>query len=98
MNWIVLTIALIFNAAGLFLLWRVPTFKNQPLKNKLNVSIIIPARNEAKRMIPLLTSIQDQKNLIHEWIVVDDHSTDETAAIAKSFVAKVITAEALPQG
>jgi 4,4'-diaponeurosporenoate glycosyltransferase len=98
MNWIVLIIALILNAVGLFLLWRVPTFKNQGLKKKLNVSIIIPARNEAKRIPPLLASIQEQKSLIREWIVVDDHSTDETAAIAKSYGAKVITAEALPQG
>jgi 4,4'-diaponeurosporenoate glycosyltransferase len=98
MNWIVLIIVLTLNAAGLFLLWRVPTFKNQPLKNKLNVSMIIPARNEAKRIVPLLTSIKKQNNLIHEWIVVDDHSTDGTAAIAHSFGAKVITAETLPKG
>ena len=98
MNWIVLIIALSLNAAGLFLLWRVPTFKNQPLKNKLNVSMIIPARNEAKRIVPLLTSIKEQNNLIYEWIVVDDHSTDGTAAIAQSFGAKVITAETLPKG
>lgn len=98
MNWIVLIIALILNAAGLFLLWRVPTFKNQPLQKNLNVSIIIPARNEAKRIVPLLTSIQEQKNLIHEWIVVDDHSSDNTAAIAATYGAKIITAEALPNG
>ena len=98
MNWIVLIIALILNAAGLFLLWRVPIFKNQPLKNKLNVSIIIPARNEAKRITPLLKSIQDQKNLIFECIVVDDHSSDNTAALASSYGAKVVTAEALPKG
>ena len=98
MNWIVLLMALILNAAGLFLLWRVPTFKNQTLQKKLNVSIIIPARNEAKRIQPLLKSIQQQTNVIREWIVVDDHSTDGTAAIAQSYGAKVITAEALPQG
>jgi len=98
MNWIVLLIALILNAAGLFLLWRVPTFKNQSLRKKLNVSIIIPARNEAKRIQPLLKSIQQQTNVIREWIVVDDHSTDGTAAIAQSFGAKVITAETLPKG
>jgi 4,4'-diaponeurosporenoate glycosyltransferase len=98
MNLIVLMIALILNAAGLFLLWRVPRFKNQGLKKKLNVSIIIPARNEAKRIPPLLASIQEQKSLIREWIVVDDHSTDETATIAKSFGAKVIAAEPLPKG
>jgi 4,4'-diaponeurosporenoate glycosyltransferase len=98
MNWVFLAIALILNTAGLFLLWRVPRLNHQPLQKKLNVSIIIPARNEAKRIIPLLTSIQEQKNLIHEWIVVDDHSSDDTAAIAASFGAKVITAEALPKG
>jgi len=98
MNWIVLIIALILNSAGLFLLWRVPNFKHQRLKKKLNVSIIIPARNEANRIQPLLQSIQQQTNVIREWIVVDDHSTDNTAAIAKTYGAKVITAEALPKG
>lgn len=98
MNWIVFAIATTLNAAGLLLLWRVPPIKNQSLKKKLNVSIIIPARNESKRIQPLLKSIQQQKNLIREWIVVDDHSTDNTAAIAKSYGANVVTAEDLPKG
>jgi len=98
MNWIVLMVALILNAAGLFLMWRVPIFKNQSPQKKLNISIIIPARNEAKRITPLLKSIQEQKNLIHELIVVDDHSSDTTSSIATSYGSKVITAEALPKG
>jgi 4,4'-diaponeurosporenoate glycosyltransferase len=98
MNWIVLIIALGLNSAGLLLLWRVPNFKHQSLKKKINVSIIIPARNEANRIQPLLQSIQQQTNVIREWIVVDDHSTDNTTAIAKTYGAKVITAEALPKG
>jgi 4,4'-diaponeurosporenoate glycosyltransferase len=98
MNWIVFAIAFILNSAGLFLLWRIPKLKNKSLKKKLNVSIIIPARNEANRIQPLLKSIQQQTNFIREWIVVDDHSTDNTASIAKSYGAKVVTAEALPNG
>lgn len=97
-NWIVIIVSLILYSTGLFLLWRVPNLKPQNLNKKLDVSIIIPARNEANRIQPLLKSIQSQTKFIREWIVVDDHSTDDTAAIAKMYGAKVVTAETLPKG
>lgn len=53
----------------------------------IRISIIIPARNEEDNIGRLLTSVQNQSypNQLFEVIVVDDHSTDRTAEIAKSF-------------
>ena len=51
------------------------------------ITIIIPARNEAENIGHCLQSIIDQTypaNLF-EVIVVDDHSTDDTALIVQSF-------------
>ncbi len=50
-------------------------------------SIIIPARNEADNIGPLLDSILSQTYWrdLFEVIVVDDHSTDETAAIVNRY-------------
>ncbi|HEV8283479.1 MAG TPA: glycosyltransferase [Chitinophagaceae bacterium] len=52
-----------------------------------NISVIIPARNEEENIGKLLTALQNQtypKNLF-EVIVVNDHSTDNTAEIVKKF-------------
>lgn len=98
MQWIIGGIAIIFSFVGIFLLWNVTPLKKQPFTSNVKVSVIIPARNEAKRILPLLSSIQKQQSLIHEWIVVDDHSTDATGTIAKQYGAKVIEAKPLPKG
>lgn len=48
------------------------------------VSVIIPARNEAEHIVPLLESILNNRypaGLV-EIIVVDDYSSDDTAALA----------------
>lgn len=63
----------------------------QPAWGSPAVSIIIPARNEADMLPYLLADIQAQEyEGAIEVIVVDDHSTDETAAIAAQFGAKVL--------
>lgn len=66
------------------------------------VSLLIPARNEAKRILPLLQSIVNQDFKNYEVIVLDDHSTDETYPLCSTFSAqnsnfKVIKGAALPQ-
>ena len=56
----------------------------QPSKK---VTVIIPARNEQKRISACLSSLQNQtypKSLM-DVIVVDDHSEDDTAAAVDSF-------------
>lgn len=97
MNWIILTLSLMLVSVGVVLLWHVPRMNSRSLPTSMKLSVIIPARNEAKRIQPLLRSLAKEKNLIYEWIVVDDHSTDQTAAIANHYGAKIIQAQPLPQ-
>ncbi|MGC8869974.1 MAG: glycosyltransferase [Brevinematia bacterium] len=54
------------------------------------VSIIIPARNEEKRIEVLLKSITRKIKYPIEIIVVDDNSTDNTLSVAKKYGAKVL--------
>ena len=46
------------------------------------VSVLIPARDEARRIVPTLRSALRQRGVSGEVIVLDDRSTDDTAAIA----------------
>ena len=52
------------------------------------VSIVIPARNEARNIAPCVESALASTHPRLEVIVVDDHSTDETGAIAASIAAR----------
>src|SRR5271165_3244580 len=99
---------------------------------QFEVSVIVPARNEAANLADCLRSLigqagpsyevakqiprglksaRDDKNKSlsgtaeavpfqnrYEIIVVDDHSSDRTRAIAESFPVRVITADPLPEG
>jgi 4,4'-diaponeurosporenoate glycosyltransferase len=62
------------------------------------ISVIIPARNEEKNLPRLLRSLQSQPVPPDEIIVVDDASTDRTAAVATELGARVITPPPLPDG
>ncbi|MDD5182438.1 MAG: glycosyltransferase [Candidatus Nanoarchaeia archaeon] len=55
------------------------------------ISIIIPSYNEEEQIGDLFESIKKQKFQDYEVIVSDSGSTDNTAKIAKSYGAKVIT-------
>jgi len=65
---------------------------------KARLSVIIPARNESERLPALLSSLRIQTCPPEEIIVVDDQSDDDTAQIARSFGARVISSQALPPG
>ena len=56
------------------------------------VSVIIPARNEAQNIANCLKALfeQDFPSSCVEILVIDDHSTDDTARIAAEFPVKVI--------
>jgi 4,4'-diaponeurosporenoate glycosyltransferase len=86
--------------AGLLLLRTVPLLDEgrQDGPNRLQVSVIIPARNEEANLPPLLESLSQSAYAPLDVLVVDDGSTDNTAAVAVQYGAKVITAEPLPQG
>ena len=71
-----------------------PTNSPQP-----EVSVIVPARNEEACLGACLASLVAQQGVAFEIIVVDDGSTDRTAAIARSFAGvKLIEAAPLPDG
>jgi len=63
-------------------------FKKTPLKNKTHVSVLIPARNEENNITDLLSNLinQNYPANLYEIIVVDDHSTDQTAKMVKKFI------------
>jgi glycosyltransferase involved in cell wall biosynthesis len=64
---------------------------------KLEVSIIVPARNEEVCLGDCLRSIVSQTGVAFEIIVVDDQSTDRTRSIAESFAGvRVISPGPLP--
>lgn len=65
----------------------IPAFSKNGNNPTVRFSVIIPARNEENNIAALLTTLQQQdypKNLF-EVIVIDDHSTDNTASIVSKF-------------
>ena len=82
--------------AGLIIYYRqswlsIPTFKPGATGiAQTKISIIIPARNEQENIGACLDSIigQSYPKHLYEVLVVDDHSTDDTAAIIKSYQAE----------
>lgn len=67
-------------------------------KGAVEVSVIIPARNEEANLASCLKSLAGQRGPSCELIVVDDHSTDRTQEIARGFAVHVIEADPLPAG
>lgn len=59
------------------------------IKSKVpDVSVVLAVKNESKYIRDALESISTQKGLVHEVIVVDDNSTDDTLSIVESFRCK----------
>jgi 4,4'-diaponeurosporenoate glycosyltransferase len=67
-------------------------------KGAVEVSVIVPARNEEANLARCLQSLTGQSDVSYEVIVVDDHSTDRTAEIARNFPVRVMEADPLPPG
>ncbi len=89
--------ALAYWVAGFFLIWRIPVIEgkgggeiNGPgasssLFTTADLSVVIPARNEAENIGTLLESLRGQSGLPREIIVVDDQSEDGTGEIVEGF-------------
>lgn len=57
----------------------------------MNISVVIPAYNEERRIAHCLRSVFNQTKKPLEVIVVDNNSTDKTAEIASEMGARVVT-------
>ncbi len=87
--------------------WRIllPPNLKEPPKTLPRVAIIVPARNEADVIAPVIQSLmaQDYPGPLRIF-VVDDHSSDETAGIVRTVAdgharsVTVISSAALPAG
>jgi 4,4'-diaponeurosporenoate glycosyltransferase len=84
--------------AGFLLIRRVPVCSPGQPHAVISLSIVIPARNEEENLPRLLRSIAASTAHPAEVLVVDDASTDNTAGIAQSLGATVITSVPLPAG
>lgn len=85
---------------GFIFFFHVPFCSNDKLKNiaQHTLSIIIPARNEEKTIPNLLRSLMSQIKAGDEVVVVDDHSEDNTSAVAEREGATVIKSKEMPPG
>jgi len=63
----------------------------------MRISVVIPARNEAGRLAQCLAPLHNAPS-VYEIIVVDDESSDDTAAIARNHGATVVAGKPLPEG
>ncbi len=98
--WIFLTLTLTCWMAGwgMFLRFRgVPAAGPGTPLPQVNISIVIPARNEEENLSRLLPSLSKQDFAPHEVIVVNDHSDDRTGAVAEAHGALVVTGKELPE-
>lgn len=68
----------------LFRLWdRRPSIAESAPVEDVPLSVIVPARNEGKTIATLLNSLRQSSYRPLEIVVVDDRSTDDTAAVVK---------------
>ena len=70
-------------------------------ENFSGVSIIVPARNEEANLPRLLASLERQNYPQFEVIVIDDASTDNTAAIVQEYAkhnVRLVTIDGPPEG
>ncbi len=65
----------------------IPEFNTPDYNPATTISVIIPARNEEENIGQLLQALQNQTYPadLFEVIVIDDHSSDKTAAIVQQF-------------
>ncbi|MBN2013173.1 glycosyltransferase [candidate division KSB1 bacterium] len=62
--------------------------KSYPINSKPAVSILIPARNEARTISNCLDNLLNQDYPLHEIIVLNDHSEDSTQHILDGYSKK----------
>jgi cellulose synthase/poly-beta-1,6-N-acetylglucosamine synthase-like glycosyltransferase len=68
--------------------WRLKVFKNNMQTPEVKVSVVVAARNETANVSTLLKSLLNQNypSELYEIIIVDDHSTDNTASLIEDSI------------
>jgi 4,4'-diaponeurosporenoate glycosyltransferase len=84
-------------SVGWLLLWSNRRFP-PPRTERPAMAVVVPARDEAGALPLLLTPLLAQLRPGDGLVVVDDHSSDGTAAVASSQGATVVVAPDLPPG
>ena len=81
---------------------RTPNLSDAPVGSGRLVSVIVPARNEAATIATAVRSVLDTSYGPFELLVVDDRSSDRTAAIVESLPPdprlRLVRGEELPEG
>jgi 4,4'-diaponeurosporenoate glycosyltransferase len=67
-------------------------------EGRSSVTVVVPARNEVRTLPTLLASLEPQLRVGDEVLVVDDHSDDGTAALARGSATRMLPAPTLPDG
>jgi 4,4'-diaponeurosporenoate glycosyltransferase len=85
---------------GWYLCFRVHgvPYAPEPGPTATRVAVVIPARDEELNLPTVLGGLASQTDEPHEVIVVDDGSSDATAAVAAARGAEVLTGAPLPAG
>jgi glycosyltransferase involved in cell wall biosynthesis len=67
--------------------------KSEPdrLRNRISISVVIPAYNDAEFLNTCLRALSQQRRPADEIIVVDNASTDKTAAVAVAAGVRLLT-------
>ena len=55
------------------------------------ITVVIPAKNEATTIGPVIETILSDDGVVDQLLVVNDHSSDDTAAVAAHHGAQIIT-------
>ena len=57
-------------------------------RDDMTLSVVIPARNEEAHLretVEAIVKVLRGKDIVHELLIVNDHSTDNTAHVAQEF-------------
>ena len=76
---------------GLAFLWsKLPSPNRQPAKSGEMISVVIPVRNEQENILFLLKDLENQSLSYPQFevLVMNDNSTDNTAALVLNFINK----------
>ncbi len=96
MGWLSPTLYALGWLSGTFLLARIPRIG--PGADGRTRAVVVPARNEERRLGPLLATVPSQRRPGDEVVVVDDGSTDRTTALAAAAGCRVVAAGDPPPG